>query len=149
MRVLCSIILTAFLSFPVQAQEIPDLDRLTGKNLYDAFLGKTMDGIYKQPRERSGTNKFTESFYKDGTTYYREGDVTDEGQWGVRGNIICFTYSGDLSGGESCFAVYESGSCLYSYNPRNVRNGKPINSNAWSAKTLTWGDISTCDNLIS
>jgi len=37
-----------------------------------------MDGIYKRPRERSGTNEFTESFYADGTTYYREGKITDE-----------------------------------------------------------------------
>jgi len=136
-------------ALPAAAQEITNLDRLTGKYLYDAFIGKTMDGIYKLPRERSGTNKFTESFYADGTTFYREGDVTDEGFWRIESDIICFSYSGELSGGESCFVVYASGSCIYSYNPRNVRNGKPINTNAWSAKTLIRGDVSTCDNLIS
>lgn len=139
----------ALIALPASAQEIPNLDRLRGKYLYDAFIGQTMDGIYKSPRERSGTNAFTESFYADGSTYYREGDVTDEGNWRISKDVICFTYSGDLSGGESCFVVYASGSCLYSYNPRNVRNGKPINSNAWSAKTLIRGDVSTCDNLIS
>ena len=141
--------LTGLPSLPASAQEIPNLDRLTGKYLYDAFIGKTMDGIYKLPRERSGTNQFTESFYADGSTYYREGDVTDNGNWRINDDIICFTYSGDLAGNESCFTVFASGSCLYSYNPRNVRNGKPINSNAWSAKTLIRGDVSTCDNLVS
>jgi len=126
----------ALIALPASAQDIPNLDRLTGKHLYDAFIGQTMDGIYKQPRERSGTNEFTESFYADGTTYYREGDVTDDGLWRIKDDIICFTYKGDLAGGESCFVVYSSGTCLYSYNPRNVRNGKPINSNVWSAKTL-------------
>jgi len=136
-------------ALPASAQEIPNLDRLKGKHLYDAFIGQTMDGIYKRPRERSGTNEFTESFYADGSTYYREGEVTDNGKWRITSDIICFSYEGSLAGGESCFAVYSSGTCLYSYNPRNIRNGKPINSNAWSAKTLIRGDVSSCDNLIS
>ena len=136
-------------ALPAAAEEIPNLDRLRGKYLYDAFIGQTMDGIYKRPRERSGTNEFTESFYADGSTYYREGDVTDNGKWRIKDDIICFTYEGNLAGGESCFAVYSSGTCLYSYNPRNLRNGKPISSNAWSAKTLIRGDVSSCDNLIS
>ena len=147
-KILLAVIMS-LAALPAAAQEIPNLDRLTGKYLHDAFIGKTMDGIYKLPRERSGTNEFTESFYADGTTFYREGDVTDEGLWRIESDIICFSYSGELSGGESCFVVYASGSCIYSYNPRNVRNGKPINTNAWSAKTLIRGDVSTCDNLIS
>ena len=138
-----------FISLPASAQDIPNLDRLTGKHLYDAFIGQTMDGIYKRPRERSGTNEFTESFYADGTTYYREGELTDDGNWRIKDDIICFSYSGDMSGEDSCFVVYSSGTCLYSYHPRNVRNGKPIHSNSWSAKTLIRGDISSCDNLIS
>ena len=139
----------ALMALPASAQDIPNLDRLTGKYLYDAFIGQTMDGIYKRPRERSGTNEFTESFYADGTTYYREGKVTDDGLWRIKHDIICFTYSGELSGEESCFVVYSSGTCLYAYHPRNVRNGKPIHTNAWSAKTLIRGDVSSCDNLIS
>lgn len=149
MRKLFLALALALTALPASAQDIPNLDRLTGSYLYDAFIGQTMDGIYKRPRERSGTHKFTESFYADGTTYYREGDVTDDGRWRIKDDIICFTYSGELSGSENCFAVFSSGSCLYSYNPRNVRNGKPINSNTWSAKTLIRGDVSTCDNLIS
>lgn len=147
-KILLSLIIL-LLALPALAQDIPNLDRLTGNHLYDAFIGQTMDGIYKRPRERSGTNEFTESFYADGTTYYREGNVTDDGRWRIKDDIICFSYQGEMSGGESCFVVYSSGTCLYSYNPRNVRNGKPINSNAWSAKTLIRGDVSSCDNLIS
>ena len=88
----------ALIALPASAQDVPSLDRLTGKYLYDAFIGQTMDGIYKRPRERSVTNEFTESFYADGTTYYREGKITDDGRWRIKNDIICFTYSGELSG---------------------------------------------------
>jgi len=82
-------------------------------------------------------------------TTAKASDVTDDGRWRIKDDIICFTYEGNLSGDESCFVVYASGTCLYSYNPRNVRNGKPINSNVWSAKTLIRGDVASCDNLVS
>jgi len=136
-----------------QAQIIPDLDRLMGKNLEESYLGQTIDGIYKRPRERSGTHEFTESFYADGTTYYREGDFTQEGRWYIENrNTVCFTYQGEGPVPEAtphCFAIFESGTCQYAYAINNMRNGKPIHPNAWTAKTLIQGDISTCDNLIS
>jgi len=136
-----------------QAQIWPDLDRLVGKNLEDSYLGQTIDGIYKRPRERSGTNEFTESFYADGTTYYREGEFTQEGKWYIEnGDTVCFTYDdeGTLSTViPHCFAIFESGTCQYASALNNMRNGKPIHPNAWTAKTLIQGDISTCDNLIS
>ena len=126
------------------------LTSLHGSSLEDAFSGKTMDGIYKIPRERTGTNKFTESFNADGTADYFEGPIVDKGQWVVRGALICFQYDGALSGGVSCFNVYRSGTCLYSYNPANVGDdGYPYDDNLWSVKTITRGDISTCDDLTS
>lgn len=135
------------------AQILPDLHRLTGENLKNAYLGQTIDGIYKRPRERSGTNAFTESFYSDGTTYYREGDFTQEGHWYIENNdTVCFTYLDEAPIPliiPHCFAVFESGTCQYAYALNNVRNGKPIHPNAWTAKTLIQGDISTCDNLVS
>ena len=144
-----------FLLNPMMAygQIIPDLDRLVGKNLEDAYLGQTIDGIYKRPRERSGTHEFTESFYADGTTYYREASFTQEGRWYIENrNTVCFTYENEgpvSTTTPHCFAIYESGTCQYAYAINNVRNGKPIHPNAWTAKTLIQGDISTCDNLIS
>lgn len=146
--------LLAFLTpITATAQLIPDLDRLVGSDLENAYLGKTIDGIYKRPRERSGTHKFTESFYADGTTYYREGEFTQEGRWYIEHrNTVCFTYEKEGPVAVTiphCFAVYESGTCQYAYALNNVRNGKPIHPNAWTAKTLIQGDISTCDNLIS
>jgi len=135
------------------AQIVPDLDRLVGKNLKDAYLGQTIDGIYKRPRERSGTHEFTESFYADGTTYYREGKFTQEGHWFIEAeDTVCFTYEAEetvLPLIKHCFAVFESGTCQYAYALNNMRNGKPIHPNAWTAKTLIQGDISTCDNLVS
>ena len=128
----------------------PLLIPLEGSTLEAAFSGKTMDGIYKIPRERTGTNKFTETFNIDGTTEYFEGPIVDGGQWLVRGRLICFQYNGALSGGISCFNVFRSGTCLYSYNPANIdKDGYPYDDNRWSAKTITRGDISSCDDLYS
>jgi len=109
-----------------------------------------MDGIYKIARERSGTHKFTESFNSDGTTDYFEGPLVDTGRWIVRGPLLCFAYDGALSGGVSCFNVYQSGTCIYAYNPANIDdNNFPIHDNLWSVKIITRGDISTCDDLTS
>ena len=147
--------LIVFFGAPIStsAQLLPDLDRLTGETLFDSYHGQTIDGIYKRPRERSGTNAFTESFYADGTTYYREGDFTQEGRWFIENSdTVCFTYEdeGPISASNKhCFAIFESGTCQYAYALNNMRNGKPIHPNAWTAKTLIHGDISTCDNLIS
>lgn len=123
---------------------------LSGPTLSEAFRGKTMDGIYKVPRQRTGTDKFTERFNEDGTTEYFEGPLVDKGQWIVRGRLICFRYQGALSGTVDCFNVFQSGTCLYSYNPDNIGpDGYPLNDNLWSAKTVTQGDITSCDDLIS
>ena len=133
------------------AQILPDLDRLEGKNLYDSYAGKTIDGIYKRPRERSGTHQFTESFKADGTTFYREGEFTQKGRWFIEnGDVVCFTYNENgATTAKHCFAIFESGTCQYAYSLNNMRNGKPIHSNAWTAKTLAHGEISSCNNLIS
>ncbi|MGJ8563786.1 MAG: hypothetical protein ACSHXY_09560 [Alphaproteobacteria bacterium] len=122
---------------------------VTGEALTQAFSGVTMDGIYKLPRERSGTQQFTETFNADGTTDYREGKIIDKGQWAANDDTICFRYSGPMAGGYSCFNVFKAGTCYYSYARVNVKDGKPVDENRWSAKTITRGDISTCDNLVS
>ncbi len=123
---------------------------LTGETLTKAFSGTTMDGIYKTPRQRSGTQKFTEQFNADGSTEYIEGPISDKGQWAVRGSLICFRYSGTLSGNISCFNVFKVGTCLYSYAPENIgRDGYPLNDNLWSAKTVIKGDISNCEDFVS
>lgn len=123
---------------------------LEGETLKGAFSGKTMDGTYKIARQRTGTNQFTETFNSDGTADYFEGPIVDKGQWIVRGKLICFRYDGALAGGISCFNVYQTGTCLYSYNPANIgQDGFPINNNLWSVKTVTRGDISSCGDLIS
>ena len=134
----------------VETTPLTALIPLQGQALEDVFAGKTMDGLYKIPRQRTGVNKFTESFNTDGTTEYFEGPLVDTGQWIVRGSLICFRYDGALSGGVSCFNVFQTGTCIYSYNPTNIGlNGYPINDNLWSVKTVIRGDISTCDDLIS
>jgi len=133
---------------PVKPQS--SLIPLEGAKLTAAYRGKTVEGIYKRPRERTGTNKFTERFNADGTTHYREGQITDKGQWNVRGNIICFRYDGELSGDISCFNIFQTGTCLYAYNPRQIgRDGYPVDDNQWSAKTINRGDVSSCEDLTS
>lgn len=139
---------------PKQAPEtrapLSDLVPLTGPALDKAFRGKTMDGIYKTPRQRSGTHKFTESFNTDGSADYFEGPLVDKGQWRVRGKLICFRYDGALAGGVSCFTVYKSASCLYSYDPANLGvDGYPLRENLWSVKTALRGDLESCSDLLS
>ncbi len=124
------------------------VDPVIGQDLVKAFNGTTMDGIYKLPRQRSGTDEFTETFNTDGSTVYREGDITDNGHWVIVDDTICFRYTGALSG-VSCFKVFRSGTCYYSYAPDSITNGVPIDANRWSVKTIIRGDISTCDNLVS
>ena len=130
-----------------------NLTLLQGDTLNEAFYGRTMDGTYKGVRELSGTSDFTETFHKNGRTTYREGKVTDIGRWKLSGapgfeDVICFTYSGPLAGSVSCFTVFREGTCLYSYIPREIENGKPRNTNRWSAKTVIRGELSSCDDLV-
>ena len=125
------------------------LTLLSGDSLRAAFSGRTMDGTYKQFRQRSGTVHFTETFTKDGKTIYREGKVHDTGIWVIpRDDVICFRYDGPLSGGVSCFTVFREGTCLYSYNPARIKDGKPIDNNQWSAKTVIRGELSTCSDMV-
>lgn len=130
------------------------LTLLNGDALHEAFSGRTMDGIYKQVRARTGTARFTESFLPSGETRYREGKVRETGRWQLLGppgfeTVICFQYGGTMAGPPSCFSVFRNGTCLYSYAPRLVRGGQPLDSNRWSAKTIIRGEISSCDDLIS
>lgn len=145
-----SLALALIMSHTAMAQDGPlRVKPVTGEALTAAFSGKTMDGVYKLPRQRSGTQQFTETFNADGTTEYREGKITDKGQWAASDTTICFRYSGPLAGGYSCFRVFKAGTCYYSYAPGDVKDGKPIDENRWSAKTIIRGDVSTCDNLVS
>lgn len=126
-----------------------DLTPLIGETLTQTFEGITMHGTYKLPREQTGTSAFTETFLKDGTTRYREGRITDQGEWTVTGDTICSAYSGALSGEASCFNVFKAGNCYYSYGLGQLQNGYPVFPNRWSAKTIIKGEYSTCDDLVS
>ncbi len=126
-----------------------DVKPIIGDALKDAFYGTTMDGIYKHHREKSGTNRFTETFHTDGTTTYREGPLQDKGVWAIDEDTICFSYTGPLAGGFSCFRVFKNGTCYYSYATSVIQNNTPIDPNFWSVKSVIRGDVSTCDNLSS
>lgn len=126
-----------------------DLSPLIGDALTQTFKGVTMQGTYKHPRERTGTSTFTETFHPNGTTSYREGKITDQGQWTVTDDRICFAYSGELSGGTSCFNVFKAGNCYYSYGLGQLRDGYPLRPNSWSAKTIIKGEYTTCNDLVS
>jgi len=126
-----------------------DLTPLIGETLTQTFEGVTMHGTYKRPRERTGTAAFTETFHEDGTTSYREGRIFDTGQWTVTEDTICFAYSGELSGGVSCYNVFKAENCYYSYIHGQLRDGYPVRPNSWSAKTIIKGEYNTCDDLVS
>ena len=149
-RHLMILIALAAFAAPASAQWAGNLEPLSGEALKNTFSGKTMDGIYKQQRQRTGTSLFTETFNEDGTTEYNEGDLNDTGYWVVTEDVICFRYTGPLSGNVSCFVVFKNGTCLYSYSPNAIQSdGTPYNPNLWSVKTIIRGDVSTCDNLVS
>ena len=146
--------LPALASAQVTTENGPkNLTLLQGDTLSEAFNGRTMDGTYKNIRQRTGTSSFTETFHKNGTTDYREGKLRERGRWQLSGppgleDIICFTYSGSMAGPKSCFTVFRNGTCLYSYHPSLIANSRPRDSNQWSAKTVIRGEISSCDDLI-
>lgn len=137
-------------SFPAVDGIVPsDLTQLKNETLRGAFAGRTMDGTYKFPTQRSGTHYFTETFTKDGHTVYREGDINDKGFWVIVDEVnICFRYTGAMAGSISCFMVFKDGNCLYSYNPSRIIAGRPLDPNMWSAKTAIRGEVSGCDDLI-
>jgi len=136
---------------PVSAQDIhvQNLQPLLGDSLVNAFENITMDGIYKRPRERSGTDRFTETFLSDGTTRYREGRIFDQGEWVTSFDTICFSYEGQLGNRLSCYNVFQKDGCYYSYLKANVKDGQPININGWAAKTVVSGDDLACPDLIT
>lgn len=126
-----------------------DLTPMSGADMNRAFRGQIMQGVYKNPRARSGTQFFTESFNRDGTTDYKEGTLTDRAQWRTSGDQLCFDYQGEMAGPPSCFSVFQLGSCYYSYNPEEVFYGKPLLPNRWSVKSKLSGALSTCEDLMS
>lgn len=151
MRFAGVLVLLSLTAIPAAAQNVDagDLRQLLGDDLIGAFENITMDGIYKAPRERSGTDRFTETFLGDGTTRYREGRVFDEGEWVTSYDTICFSYEGQLGNRLSCFNVFETDGCYYSYIKADVRDGRPINANSWTAKTVIQGDDLACSDLIT
>lgn len=154
MKRLCLALCAAMMITPQANAQVElesySLRLLSGDSLRAAFSDVTVDGTYKQFRERSGTARFTERFTSDGKTFYREGDIIDEGEWILASDtVICFRYFGELAGGVSCYTVFAEGTCLYAYHPTRVVDGRPIDRNQWSAKTVNRGELSTCDDLIS
>ncbi len=158
LRIGCVIFCGLSLTQPASAQQKPKVDngiiahaleRLLDDDMQNAFSGRRMEGVYKNPRQSSGTQFFTEDFNADGTTRYYEGVLVDNGLWSTEGDQLCFGYTGPLAGNLSCFAVYRLGTCYYSYNPAEIFNGKPLIPNAWSVKSKLDNDLSTCEDLMS
>ncbi|WP_017931177.1 hypothetical protein [Robiginitomaculum antarcticum] len=146
------LILTACLfAMPASAQYTlngaEDMTLLSGKQLREAFAGKTHYGTYKDAREETGTDSFTEKMGVDGRTDYREGPMRLKGYWDILvDDVMCFEY--ENFPGRHCFRMYRSGTCIYGYNPRDTTALGPVNANAWSVKSIRKGDVSTCDDLI-
>jgi hypothetical protein len=137
------------LAMPVTgaAQNTDEMTLLTGNDLRAAFAGRTHFGTYKEYRELTGTNQFTEKMSADGTTDYKEGEMRLTGRWNiVNDDNMCFLY--DDFPGLHCFMMFQSGTCIYGYNPDWVSGDRPLRGNAWTVKSVRNGDVSTCDDLI-
>jgi len=151
MRALAIFCALLMLDAPANAQYVmkgaEDMTLLSGDALHDAFAGKTHYGTSKETRQESGTNTFTEIMDENGRTLYREGKMKLEGYWDILvKDIMCFEY--DNFPGRHCFRMYQSGTCIYGYNPIDTTALGPINANAWAVKSIRKGDVSTCDDLI-
>ena len=147
-RFWAALLFSLWFVMPAYAQV--DLIPLEGESLRNAHAGRTLEGIYKVPRQRTGTDLFTETFNTDGTTEYREGSITDTGYWTVSDKLLCFRYLGPLAGGTDCFVIFQSCTCYYAYTPRELgRDEMPRDPNRWTVKAIFRGDISTCDDLVS
>lgn len=124
-----------------------DMRLLSGDALREAFAGKTHYGTYKEAREETGTTTFTEVMSVDGQTQYREGAMRLKGSWDIEvDDVMCFEYINFP--GRHCFRMYQSGTCIYGYTPRDTTAFGPVNANAWNVKSVRKGDVSTCDDFV-
>lgn len=122
-----------------------DMQRLKGDSLWDAISGTTLLGIYRGRRRSSGTQHFTEHHDPNGTTDYREGDLSGQGRWAIIRDQLCFAYKDILSPGPHCFVIIQSGNCLFNYREKLIKNNLPTHTELWSSKAVPKGQISTCD----
>ena len=122
---------------------------LYGDELQETYSGKTYIGRYNPLSSESETTPldFVETTHANGRFDYRIGGTHATGNWKASGDRICFQYD-DNPRTVHCFREFILGNCIYSYGLNNSTVKGPIYPNAWEAKGIIKGDISTCDDVL-
>ena len=119
---------------PIMYGFVPDvsqLEMLDGEMLKTRVRGKTIAGIYGLTMHDD--QRYTETLSADGALSYRERDFTSVGRWFVKGDKLCFAYTGARSA-LYCFYEFEYGSCTISFpDTTPLVNGKPVDPSDWTS----------------
>jgi len=126
----------------------PYAKRIVGDDLKSHFDGKTHAGAYNFSLAGEARDFYTERHNKDGTVFYKEGNVSTNGRWGVFGDILCYYYTNaEFNGG--CFRVYQVENCYYFYSDSLPDNPDEIDGDFWTARSTLKGERQKCEAAIS
>ena len=142
---------------------IPDIGNLQfidGDELNRRYKGVTIKGIYNITPHTD--QRYIEHFSAKGETRYSEGNFSSNGQWYVKGDLLCFRYEDD-SEREHCGYEFDYGDCIISYSRYEpIIGGKPADPSGWTSVNkmshvdFDWADLSleeakdfSCYSLIS
>lgn len=120
-----------------------------GDSLKKALSGKTLEGFYQSEDVLAGNQSYEETYQKNGTLLYKEGDFTDRGKWWVSNNQLCHNYDIDVPKIDHCFFIYKENNCFYYFESYFARTGKMKHAQEWNNRSIVKGEGKTCELLIS
>ena len=135
----------ALLSRPLdgRAGEASPWRQLTAQEAAAAFVGQTIEGVYADGRW------WSEDIASDGTTAYREDDLSAAGSYWFAGERMCFLYRDPLDGG-ACFELWQRSANCYDVYPADddgtIRAAlwQRVVGVLWHARFWRTGHPSTC-----
>lgn len=126
----------------------PNANRIVGDALLAEFEDTTHSGAYNFTDDGDPRRFYTETTRGTGRTIYTENDITTEGVWTVRRDMLCFMYnSSDFSGG--CFRVYKVGNCFYYYSDNVIEFPGELDRNYWTARSVKGDEKPNCEPGLS
>jgi hypothetical protein len=113
---------------------------MTGTDISQAFVGKTIEGWYVDGRP------FTERYGPDSRLAYSESGRTIVGRWSITAGTLCTIYDTDPTGG--CFRVSRvSENCFVFYFVARAEEAVPRAETSdlyWVARGSISGEAATC-----
>jgi hypothetical protein len=126
----------------------PFAKRIMGDDIAAHFSGKTHAGAYNFSRGGDARDFYTERHNEDGTVFYKEGNTSAHGRWGVFNDVLCYYYvESQVSGG--CFRVYRVENCYYFYSDNLPDDPDEIEGDFWTARSTLKGERQKCEAAIS